>query len=103
MTCLIDRVLSEERIKYVEDVFRIHLVGTEYTDFQEKNLRGDFWEKVPNFEYNIKMFETFSRNLPGDYFLKIGIFSAKVYTKNLPNYVTSYLPLSEICLSSKSL
>ena len=33
---------------YVGGVLCIHL-GSKYADFQEKNHRGDFWEKVPNF------------------------------------------------------
>ena len=32
----------------VEDFFRTHL-GTKYANFQEKNLRGDFWKKCLNF------------------------------------------------------
>ena len=49
-----ERGKDEVSYFYVEDVFCIHL-GTKYADFQEKNLRGDFWEKVPNFVYYIKM------------------------------------------------
>ena len=38
-----ERDKDEVTYFYVGDVFYIHL-GTKYT-----NLRGDFWEKVPNF------------------------------------------------------
>ena len=33
----------------------------------------------------MKSLELFPRNLREDFFLKIGILSAKVYTKNVPN------------------
>ena len=33
----------------------------------------------------MKSFGIFSRNLYEDFFLKIGIISVKVYTKNVPN------------------
>ena len=49
-----ERNKDEVSYLYVGDVFCIHL-GTKYVDFQEKNLHGDFWEKVPNFVYYIKM------------------------------------------------
>ena len=57
--------------------------------FSRKNLRGDFWKKRLNFSlqqryYNEK-FRSFSRNLREDFYFKIGLISAKVYTKNTPN------------------
>ena len=56
----------------------------------------------------MKSLGIFSRNLRNDFVLKLGILSAKVYTKKVPNrevdmYVTSFLPRSELCLPSKSL
>ena len=52
-------------------------------------------------KYNEK-FGTFSRNFHEEFFLKIGILSAKVYTKKVPNIEVCDLtpaPL-ELCLSS---
>ena len=50
---LLDRQSSEwgrDEVTYfdVGDVFGIYL-GPMYANFQEKNLRGDFWVKLPNF------------------------------------------------------
>ena len=43
-----ERSRDEVTFFYVGDVLCIHL-GSKYANFQEKNLRGDFWKKVPNF------------------------------------------------------
>ena len=42
------RVRVEVTYFYVGNIFCIYL-GTKYADFQEKNLRVDFLENVPNF------------------------------------------------------
>ena len=65
MTCLTDRVLSGAKMKlhinvYVGDVF-LYTLGLSMPIFK-KNLHGDFWEKVSNFWYYIKMiFYAFSQ------------------------------------------
>ena len=43
-----ERGMDEVTFFYVGDLFCIHL-GTKYANFQEKNLRGDFWKKWLNF------------------------------------------------------
>ena len=43
-----ERGMDEVTFFYVGDLFCIYL-GTKYANFQEKNLCGDFLEKVPNF------------------------------------------------------
>ena len=48
----------------------MHL-GTKYADFQEKNLRGDFWEKVPNFGYYIKIIYCSALLIGGRFPIKI--------------------------------
>ena len=42
------RGMDEVTFFYVGDLFCIHL-DTKYANFQEKNLRGDFWKKCLNF------------------------------------------------------
>ena len=87
-----ERDKDEVSYFYIRDVFCLHL-GTKYADFQEKNLRGDFWENVPNFGYYIKnhfyvipkVWNFFPEISAKIFFLKIGILSPKVYTKNVPN------------------
>ena len=46
-------------------------------------MYADFQEKI--FVTTMKSLELFSRNLREDFFLKIGIHSAKVGTKKAPN------------------
>ena len=43
-----ERGRDEVTFFYVGDLFCIHL-GTKYANFQEKNLREDFWKKCLNF------------------------------------------------------
>ena len=43
-----ERSIDKVTYFYVGDLFCIHL-GTKYANFQEKNLRRYFWEKVANF------------------------------------------------------
>ena len=82
---------GRDEVTYCGEVFCIYL-GTMYTDFQEKNF-AEISGKIPKLFIEvtllvstIKSLSVFSRNLREDFFLKIGINSAKkVYTKNFPN------------------
>ena len=82
---------------YVGDVFCIHL-GSKYADFQEKIFAEISGKKFQTFHCinvtTMKSLELFPRNLREDFFLKIGILSAKVYTKNVPNLeVCNFIPV----------
>ena len=82
MTCLIDRVLGRAGMKSHVYVRFLYIVRYVYTTIQ-------------SLEHSPKIIRE-------DFFLKIGILSAKVYTKNVP--VASSMPArAELCLSSKSL
>ena len=56
MTCSIDRVLSGAGWSYILLCWGRFLYApwVKICRFSRKNLRGDFWEKVPNFGYYIK-------------------------------------------------
>ena len=73
---------------YVGDVFCIYL-GTTYADFQEKIFPETSGKKFQTFHCSnvttMKSLELFPRRFREDFFLKISIQSAKVYTKNVPN------------------
>ena len=43
-----ERGQDEVSYFYVGDFF-VYTLGLKYVNFQEKNLRGDLWEKVPKF------------------------------------------------------
>ena len=92
---LLDRQGSE-RVFYNCDVFWIHL-GTMYADFQEKIFAGIFGKKFQTFHCSnvttMKILELFLRRFRRDFFLKIGIHRAKVYTKKVPNIqVCDFIP-----------
>ena len=81
-----------------------------YADFQEKIIADISWKKFQTFHCSnvttMENLELFPRNLREDFFLKIGIHSAKVYTKKVPNIeecITSSLSRSEVWLPSESL
>ena len=93
MTCLVDRVLSEAGMKLHSSTLGASFVYTLaliMTIFNKKSLQG-FLEKsskhfiVHSKVTTMKNLDIFSRNLREDFFLKIGILSPKVYTKNFPN------------------
>ena len=73
---------------YVGDLFCIHL-DTKYANFQEKISAEISGRKFQIFHCSnvttMKILGFFSRNLREDFFLKIGILSPKVYSKNVPN------------------
>ena len=83
MTCLVDRVLSG-----AGELFCTHL-GTKYANFKEKIFVEIYGKKFQTFHCSnvttMKSLGIFSRNLRRDFFLKISIFSVKVYTKKVPN------------------
>ena len=94
MTCLKDRVLGGAGKKsHVGEVFCIYL-GTMYANFQEKILAEISGKKFHcSTVITMKSLELFPRNLCKHFFLKIGIHSAKVYTKNVPNIeVCDFIP-----------
>ena len=111
MTCLVDRVQSVAWMKLHTSMlgtFFIYTLALSMPISKKKSSRR-FLEKMPKLILvvtSMKSLELFSRNLCKDFFLKIGMLSAKVYTKKVPNielHVTSSLPRSELCLLSKSL
>ena len=84
-----ERSRDEVTYFYVENVFYIFL-GTKYANFQEKKIFAEIsGKKFQTFHCSnvntMENLELFSRNLREDFFLKIGILRAKVYTKNVPN------------------
>ena len=80
--------MDEVTFFYVGDLFCIHL-DTKYANFQEKISAEISGRKFQSFHCSnvttMKSLGIFSRNLRGDFFLKIGILSVKVYTKKVPN------------------
>ena len=80
----------------VGDVFCIHL-GITYAKFQEKIFPETSGKKFQNFHCSnvttMKSLELFPRRFRGNFFLKIGILRAKVYTKNFLNIeVCDFIP-----------
>ena len=73
---------------YVGDLFCIHL-GTKYANFQEKIFADISGRKLRTlYSSNVTTIQSLQlspRNLREDFFLKIGILSPKVYSKNVPN------------------
>ena len=105
-----ERGRDEVTFFYVGDLFCIHL-GTMYANFHEKIFAEISWKKFQIFRCSnvttMKSLELFFRKLCKDFLLKIGILSAKVYTKKVPNIeVCNFIPAQlslELCLPSKSL
>ena len=95
MTCLIGRVLSGARMKLHTSMlgtFFVYTLGLSMLIFKKKSLRrflgksSKLWVlHKKSFLCNTQSLELFPRNLREDFFLKIGILSPKVYTKNVPN------------------
>ena len=113
MTCLIDRVLGGQVRSHILLCWGSFL----YIPWHYLPMYASFQEKIFA-EISGKKFQIFHCSnvttmkrleLREDFFLKIGIYNAKAYTKNVPNnptqkYVTSSLPRSELLsISSKSL
>ena len=73
---------------YVGDLFCIHL-GTKYANFQEKIFADISGRKLQTlYSSNVTTIQSLQlspRNICEDFFLKIGILCAKVYTKKVPN------------------
>ena len=109
MTCLVDRVLSGTGMKLHTSLLGTYFVYTLAKSrpiFKKKSLLR-FLEKSHKLfiEVNVttmKSLELFSRNLRKDFFLKIGILIAKVYTKKVPNKeVCDFIPVPLRTLSIK--
>ena len=103
MTCLIERALSGTRIKLHTSMlgtFFVYTLGLSMPIFKKKSLQrflgksSKLWVLHKNdFLCNTQSLELFPRNLRKDFFLKIGILSPKVYTKNVPNIeVCDFIP-----------
>merc|ERR1712015_149474 len=73
---------------YFGDLFCIHL-GTKYANFQEKIFADISGRKLQTlYSSNVTTIQSLQfspRNICKDFFLKIGILCAKVYTKKVPN------------------
>ena len=85
------------------DHFSIHL-GTKYANLQEKIFVGIFGKKFQTFHCSnvttMKSLGIFSRDLRKDFFLKIGMLSAKVYTKTVPNIEVCFPRNDLMCIST---
>ena len=82
----------------VGDLFYIDL-GTKYANFEEKIFAEISGKNFETFHCSnittMKSLIIFSSNLSDDFFLKLGILSAKVYTKNVPNIqVCNFIPVT---------
>ena len=100
-----ERCRDEVTFIYVGVVLCIHL-GSKYADFQEKIFADISGEKFQTFHCSnvttMESLELFPRNIRKDFFLKIGILRAKVYTKNDPNIdECNFIPASLRNLSIK--
>ena len=82
------RTRNEVTYFYVGDLFCIYL-GSVYANFQEKISPETSGKKFQTFHCSnvttMKILELFPRRFREDFFLKIGIHRAKVYTKKVPN------------------
>ena len=90
------RAKNEVTYFYVGDLFCIYL-GSVYANFQEKIFPETSGKKFQNFHCSnvttMKSLELFPRRFRRDFFLKIGIHRAKVYTKKVPNIeVCDFIP-----------
>ena len=99
------RAKNEVTYFYVGDLFCIYL-GSVYANFQEKIFPETSGKKFQNFHCSnvttMKSLELFPRRFRRDFFLKIGIHRAKVYTKKVPNIeVCDFIPDSPRTLSIK--
>ena len=102
MTCLKDRVLSGARMLRWGRF--LYTLGTKYANFQEKKSLWRFLGKSSKVFIVVtnQNLELFPRNLSKNFFLKIGIHSAKVYIKNFPNIeVCDFYPAPPRTLSIK--
>ena len=83
-----ERGKDEVTYFYVGDLFCIHL-GTKYANFQEKIFADISGRKLQTLYCSnvttIQSLQLSPRNICKDFFLKIGILCAKVYTKKVPN------------------
>ena len=87
---------------YVGDVF-VYTLGLSMPIFKKKCSRrflgkcSKLWVLHKNdFLCNTQSLELFPRNHREDFFLKIGILSPKVYTKNVPNIEVSNFILAPL-------
>ena len=90
------RARNEVTYFYVGDLFCIYL-GSVYANFQEKISPETSGKKFQTFHCSnvttMKSLELFPRRFRRDFFLKIGIHRAKVYTKKVPNIeVCDFIP-----------
>ena len=95
MTCLMDRRLSGALIKLHTSMlgtFFVYTLAQSMPIFKKKSSQIFLGESCKlcvlhkkSFLCNTQSLELFPRNLREDFFLKIGILSPKVYTKNVPN------------------
>ena len=95
MTCLISIGLSGGGMKIHTSklgTFLVYTLGLSMPIFKKKSPRrflgncSKLWVlHKKSFLCNTQSLELFPRNLREDFFLKIGILSPKVYTKNVPN------------------
>ena len=95
MTCLKDRGLSGARMKFHTSMlgtFFVYTLGLSMPIFKKKSSRRFLGKSSKlcvlhknDFLCNTQSLELFPRSLREDFFLKIGILSPKVYTKNVPN------------------
>ena len=100
MTYLINRILDGAGMKshafMLGTFFSIYL-GSLYADFQEKIFFETSGKKFQTFHCSkvttMKSLELCPRRFRQDFFLKIGIHRAKVYTKKVPNIeVCDFIP-----------
>ena len=95
MTCLIPIGLSGTGMKLHTSklgTFFVYTLGLSMLIFKKKSSRrflgksSKLWVLHKNeFLCSTQSLELFPRNLCEDFFLKIGILSPKVYSKNVPN------------------
>ena len=95
MTCLIGEAVDGPRMKShtsMLEMFFVYTLALCTPIFKKKSplkrlgKSYKLWVLHKNsFLCNTQSLELFPRNLREDFFLKIGILRAKVYTKNVPN------------------
>ena len=103
MTCLKSIVLRGTRMKFhtcTLGTFFVYTLGLSMLIFKKKSSWRFLGKSSKlcvlhknDFLCNTQSLELFPRNLRKDFFLKIGILSPKVYTKNVPNIeVCDFIP-----------
>ena len=100
-----ERSIDKVTYFYVGDLFCIHL-GSKFADFQEKIFADISGRKLQTlYSSNVTTIQSLQlspRNICKDFFLKIGILCAKVYTKKFPNIeVCNFIPAPLRTLSTK--